>query len=161
MTGPGTSEVTSPGYPGRYSNNLDTSTPIQVQYSTVQYSTVQRPIQVAEGSRIELSFADMDIEDEDTCSYDYVSGQVGIAKPSTLHAEHSHILSSGHGQLCAAKELRHGSAEQRDQPRQQDDGAVPHRPQRGEERLPSHLGRGHWGRRHGGQLRRPHGGLLR
>ena len=51
--------MTSPGYPGRYSNNLDTSTPIQV----------------AEGSRIELSFADMDIEDEDTCSYDYVSGR--------------------------------------------------------------------------------------
>ena len=58
-TGPGTNEVTSPGYPGRYDNNLDTSTPIQV----------------AEGSRIELSFADMDIEDEDTCSYDYVSGR--------------------------------------------------------------------------------------
>ena len=30
---------------------------------------------MAEGSRIELSFADMDIEDEDTCSYDYVSGR--------------------------------------------------------------------------------------
>ena len=32
-------EVTSPGYPDNYANNMDTSTPIQVQYSAVQYST--------------------------------------------------------------------------------------------------------------------------
>ena len=47
------------GYPNTYGNDL----------------SVSMPIEVASGSKIELSFVDTDIEDDVFCSYDYVQGR--------------------------------------------------------------------------------------
>ena len=54
----GSGRIKSLGFPNKYDNDLDISTPIEV----------------AEGNRIQLYFYNFDIEDDDTCSYDYVSG---------------------------------------------------------------------------------------
>jgi len=55
-TGTGQGEVKSPNYPSNYPDNSDVSTPIQV----------------AAGSKIELTFVDFILEDHSSCAYDYV-----------------------------------------------------------------------------------------
>jgi len=52
----GSGEVKSPGYPNTYGNDL----------------SVSITIEVASGSKIELTFVDIDIEDDAFCGYDYV-----------------------------------------------------------------------------------------
>ena len=46
------------GYPNTYDNDL----------------SVSIPIEVTSGSKIELTFLDMDIENASTCEYDYLQG---------------------------------------------------------------------------------------
>ena len=47
------------GYPNTYGNSL----------------RVSMPIEVASGSKIELTFVDIDIENDASCGYDYVQGR--------------------------------------------------------------------------------------
>ena len=46
------------GYPNTYANDL----------------SVSMPIEVTSGSKIELTFVDVDIENDASCGYDYVQG---------------------------------------------------------------------------------------
>ena len=68
----GSGRIKSLGFPNKYDNDLDISTPIEV----------------AEGNRIQLYFYNFDIEDDDTCSYDYVSGINIWNIEENLHAAH-------------------------------------------------------------------------
>ena len=47
------------GYPNTYGNDL----------------SVSIPIEVSSGSKIELTFVDIDIENDASCGYDYVQGR--------------------------------------------------------------------------------------
>ena len=47
------------GYPNTYANDL----------------SVSMPIEVSSGSKIELTFVDIDIENDASCGYDYVQGR--------------------------------------------------------------------------------------
>ena len=54
------------GYPNTYVNSL----------------SVSMPIEVASGSKIELTFVDIDIEEADSCLYDYVQGRQQLVTAS-------------------------------------------------------------------------------
>ena len=47
------------GYPNTYANDL----------------SVSMPVEVSSGSKIELTFVDIDIENDASCGYDYVQGR--------------------------------------------------------------------------------------
>ena len=75
-------EVTSPGYPQNYANNLDSTIKvIEVQDKSIytynlnlKYYIFIVDLKVEEDAKIELTFVDFNIEDEENCDFDYVSG---------------------------------------------------------------------------------------
>ena len=47
------------------------------------------PIEVTSGSKIELTFVDIDIENEASCGYDYVQGRMQylvVTRPYFIHS---------------------------------------------------------------------------
>ena len=61
------------GYPNTYANDL----------------SVSMPIEVSSGSKIELTFVDIDIENEASCGYDYVQGRMQylvVTRPYFIHS---------------------------------------------------------------------------
>ena len=82
--------VNSPNYPYNYGDDIRDSTTIEVEDS----------------AKIELTFIDFEIEDEENCGFDYVSGiyycHIILWAISALT-----IPSSGHGQHGAAEGVRH------------------------------------------------------